>query len=140
IGVVVVPILLGLAVAASCAPALSSMSLGDDVARGHGVDVGRLRLACIVAITLLCGAGTAAVGPIGFVGLVVPHIIRWLTGTDQRGIILISLLGGPVLLLLADIAGRLVVWPSELQAGIITAFIGAPVLMVLVRRTRASTL
>lgn len=138
--IVVAPILIGLLIAASCAPALNSMALGDDLARGLGVNLAWLRLCCIAAITLLCGAGTAAVGPIGFVGLVVPHIIRWLTGTDQRRIILNSLLGGPVILLLADIIGRLIVWPSELQAGIITAFIGAPVLIVLVRATRASTL
>lgn len=134
------PVLAGLLLAAWCAPALNSVALGDEVASGLGVNVTRLRIGCVVAITLLCGAATAAVGPVGFIGLMVPHAVRWLIGPDQRGIIGLSLLAGPVLMLVADILGRLVVWPSELQVGIVTAFVGAPVLIVLVRATRASTL
>ncbi|MEB4616460.1 iron chelate uptake ABC transporter family permease subunit, partial [Leucobacter sp. M11] len=91
-------------------------------------------------ITLLCGAATAAAGPIAFVGLMVPHAVRWLTGPDQRWILAFSLVLAPVLLLVSDILGRLVVHPAELQVGIVTAFVGAPVLILLVRRTRASAL
>ena len=82
----------------------------------------------------LCGAATAVAGPIGFVGLVVPHAVRLLVGTDIARVLPLSLVYGPVLVLTADIAGRVLVLPGELEVGIVTAFIGAPVLMVLVLR------
>lgn len=138
--VVLIPIIVGLVLALVCASGLNSMGLGDDTARALGVNVVLLRGGCILAITLLCGAGTAAAGPVGFVGLMVPHAIRWITGPDQRWILGLSLLAGPLLMVSADVLGRLVVWPSELQVGIVTAFLGAPILMILVRRTRASAL
>lgn len=80
-------------------------------------------------VTLLCGAATAAAGPIGFVGLIIPHAVRWLVGPDQRWIMPFTLVLAPVLLLPADIAGRVVLPTGELQAGIVTAFVGAPVLV-----------
>lgn len=92
------------------------------------------------AITVLCGAATAAAGPIGFVGLMVPHAVRLLTGPDQWWILLFMLVPAPVLVLVSDILGRLVVWPAELQLGVITAFLGAPVLILLVRRAKAGGL
>jgi len=137
---IVVFIAVGLAIALLCAVPLNAMSLGEDTARSLGIPTGVVRAVCVVAVTLLCGAATAAVGPIGFIGLMVPHVVRWLTGPDQRWIIPFSMILGPILLLVADIAGRLVVWPAELQVGVVTAFIGAPVLIFLVRRTRASGL
>jgi iron complex transport system permease protein len=94
----------------------------------------------VIAVTLLAGAGTAACGPIGFVGLIVPHMVRWFTGPDQRRIIAFTLIFSPVLLLSADIAGRLVLYPGELEAGIVTAFTGAPVLIALARRRKVSGL
>ncbi|WP_232847877.1 FecCD family ABC transporter permease [Occultella kanbiaonis] len=140
VGAVVWFIVAGLVLAMLCAGPLNTMALGDDMARSLGVPVAALQVACVVAITLLCGAATAAAGPIGFVGLMVPHIVRWITGPDQRWVIPGSMLVGAVLLLTADVIGRVVLWPTELQVGVVTAFIGAPVLVLLVRRRGASGL
>ncbi|AOF92753.1 iron chelate uptake ABC transporter family permease subunit [Sinorhizobium sp. RAC02] len=130
-------ILAGLTIGLAVAPPLNAIGLGDDLARAFGVGIGRLRLLVILAVTLLAGAATAAVGPIGFVGLMVPHAVRWFTGPDQRRIIPATMLFAPILLLAADIAGRLVLFPDELEAGIVTAALGAPVLILLARRTGA---
>ncbi|WP_305788804.1 FecCD family ABC transporter permease [Symbioplanes lichenis] len=122
------------------ARSLNAVALGDDLARTLGAHVGRTRLLATVAVMLLTGAATAAVGPIGFVGLMIPHVVRWFTGPDQRWIFAYTVILGPVLLLAADVVGRLVVRPGELRVGIVTAFVGAPVLIYLVRRTRVSGL
>lgn len=114
----------------------NAMALGDDVGTGLGVRVARIRAAGLVLLTVLCGSAVAAVGPISFVGLVVPHVVRLLIGVDQRMVLAMSLLVGPILVLAADIAGRLLVRPGELEVGIVTAFIGAPVLLLLVMRVR----
>ena len=119
---------------------LNATSLGDDQAAAMGASLGRTRVLVVIAVTLLCGAATAAAGPIGFIGLMVPHVARWITGPDQRWILLYTILLAPSLLVGADIVGRLVIRPDELQVGIVTAFIGAPVLIWLVRRKSASTL
>lgn len=133
-------IVCGLVLSICVAPSLNAIALGDDPSRALGVNLSRTRLVVVIAVTLLCGAATAAAGPIGFIGLMVPHVVRWLTGPDQRRIILLTVLCSPILLLAADIAGRLILFPGELEAGIVTAFIGAPVLIALARRTRASGL
>ncbi|SDI44312.1 iron complex transport system permease protein [Sinosporangium album] len=133
-------ILTGLVIALVLTRSLNTIALGDDTARALGANLGRTRLLGVVAVTLLCGAATAAVGPIGFIGLMVPHIARWIVGPDQRWIVASALLLSPVLLLTADIIGRIAVRPGELQAGIVTAFIGVPVLIALVRRTKVSGL
>ncbi|WP_445681351.1 FecCD family ABC transporter permease [Radicibacter daui] len=130
----------GLLIALSIAPALNALALGDSLARGLGTRVVRTRLLAGLAITLLAGAGTAAVGPIGFIGLMTPHAARWLLGPDQRRILPGSLVFGPCLLLAADVAGRLLLQPGELEAGVVTAFLGAPLLIALVRRQKASAL
>ncbi|PRA02545.1 Fe(3+)-siderophore ABC transporter permease [Arthrobacter sp. MYb229] len=130
----------GLCLAFFCTRSLNAVSLGEDMARALGSNVTRTRVAVIVAVTLLCGAATAAAGPIGFVGLMVPHIARWIVGADQRWIVLYSLALGPVLLLVSDVIGRVVAPPGELQVGIVTAFVGAPVLIWLVRRKQVSGL
>ena len=91
-----------------------------------------VRGATIIAIMALCGAATAVAGPIGFVGLVVPHVVRLLVGSDIARVLPLSLVYGPVLVLASDILGRVLVMPSELEVGIVTAFIGAPMLMLLV--------
>ncbi len=127
-------IAVALVIGVLCARSLNALALGDDIARSVGVHVGALRVVVVVVVTVLCGAATAAAGPISFIGLMVPHAVRFLTGPDQRWILIFSLILAPVLLLAADILGRVVVIPAELQAGVMTAFIGAPVLIVLVRR------
>ncbi|MBC9735030.1 iron ABC transporter permease [Nocardioides sp. zg-578] len=130
-------VLVGLALALAAGRVLNALALGDDVARGLGQDVVRGRLLVVAAVVLLCGSAVSLAGPIAFVGLVVPHVARAVVGPDYRWIVALSMLIGPVLLLAADIAGRLVVRPSELEAGLVVAVLGAPVLIALVRRSRA---
>ncbi|MFD0885462.1 FecCD family ABC transporter permease [Streptosporangium algeriense] len=133
-------IVAGLLLALLLAPALNAMALGEDSARALGVRLGRTRVFGAIAITLLCGGATAAAGPIGFVGLAVPHMVRFLTGPDQRWVLPFSMVVAPILLLSADIAGRLVARPSELEVGLVTACLGAPVFMWLVRRRKVAKL
>lgn len=133
-------IVVGLVIALSLARSLNAFALGDDLARSLGARLAGTRILTIASITLLCGAATAAAGPIAFIGLMIPHAVRWLTGPDQRWVLPFSLVLAPALLVASDILGRLVVAPAELQVGIVAAFIGAPVLIVLVRRTRGSVL
>lgn len=127
-------IVVGAAISLLCAPALNALALGDDMARGLGQRVGLARGVSALAVVLLCGAATAAAGPIGFVGLVVPHVARLLTGPDYRWILPYSMVLAPGLMLIADTVGRVVLRPAELQAGIVTAAIGAPFFIWLVRR------
>ena len=133
-------IVIGLVLAVLVSRPLNAVALGDDIAAALGSRIKLARLGSIVAVTLLCGAATALAGPIAFVGLMVPHAVRWFVGPDQRWIITVSILAGPVLVLLADVLGRLVLPSGELSAGIVTAFIGAPVLIALVRRRKVSGL
>lgn len=133
-------IALGVFLAALIARPLNAISLGDDLARSLGANVVRTRIVGVVAVTLLAGAATAAAGPIGFVGLMIPHMVRWFVGPDQRWILIYTVFAAPGLLLLSDVVGRIVIRPGELQVGIVTAFVGAPVLIVLVRRKKASGL
>ncbi|MFJ5047875.1 FecCD family ABC transporter permease [Streptomyces sp. NPDC098077] len=130
----------GLLLALLAARPLNAVALGDDLAQSLGANIVRTRLLVIVSVTLLAGAATAAAGPIGFVGLMVPHVARWFIGPDQRWIIPYTALCSPLLLIVADVIGRVVLSPQELQAGIVTAFIGAPVLILLVRRKKVSGL
>lgn len=137
----VLPVIVGgLLLAVAAAPSLNSVSLGLDVARAQGVDHRRVLLLVLVAVTLLAGGATAIAGPIIFVGLMVPHLVRWTLGTDQRVILLGSLLVAPTLMLLSDMLGRVAVRPSEMPVGIVTALVGAPVLIGLVRRREATSL
>lgn len=115
---------------------LNAVALGDDVARALGVRLGLLKAAGFASIALLCGAATAAAGPIGFVGLVIPHALRLLLGPDWRWVLPYSLLAGPILVLASDIVGRVIAPPGEIEVGIVTAFIGAPVLLKLVTSAR----
>ena len=129
-------IALGLLLAVANGPALDLLGLGEDVARGLGQRIWLARAVGLAAITLLAGAATAACGPIAFVGLVVPHAVRAVTGPDHRWLIPCSALAGAVLLLTADVVGRVVVRPGELQVGIVLALIGAPFFIALVRRRK----
>lgn len=115
---------------------LNAMALGEDTGRALGLRPGVVRIGTAVAVTLLCGAATAAVGPLAFVGLAVPHAVRALTGPDDRWVLPLSAVAAPVLLLLADVLGRVVAAPAELQVGVVTAFLGAPVLIALAGRRR----
>ncbi|MEU8898039.1 iron chelate uptake ABC transporter family permease subunit [Nocardia sp. NPDC048505] len=133
-------IVVGLVLAMAVARPLNALALGEDLARTLGTDIVRTRVAAVAAVTLLCGAATAAAGPIGFVGLMIPHVARWIVGPDQRWILPYSMVFAPILLLVADIVGRLVVRPDELAVGIVTAFVGAPVLIALIRRKKVSGL
>lgn len=119
---------------------LNMMALGDDAATALGERVARARMLAALGAVLLCAAATAICGPIGFVGLVVPHACRLLAGVDYRVILPLSALAGAVLLMLADVAGRLIASPSELEAGVITAFVGAPVFIAIVRRKKVRAL
>ncbi|WP_371829952.1 FecCD family ABC transporter permease [Rhodococcoides trifolii] len=133
-------IVVGIVVALASTPSLNTLSLGDDVARSLGTNVGLSRVIGIVAITLLTGAATAACGPIAFVGLVVPHIARSMTGPDYRWLVPYSGLLGGLLLVLADVIGRVLVRPGELQVGIVLAIVGAPFFIALIRRRKLVTL
>jgi ABC-type Fe3+-siderophore transport system permease subunit len=127
-------VVVGLVLALVNAPALNLLGLGEDVARGLGQRVWLARSVGLLSITLLVGAATAACGPIAFVGLVVPHVARSITGPDHRWLIPYSGLLGVVLLLLADVFGRIVARPGELQVGIVLAVVGAPFFIALIRR------
>ncbi|MER7003657.1 iron chelate uptake ABC transporter family permease subunit [Dactylosporangium sp. NPDC000555] len=116
--------------------ALNALALGDATARALGSNITRTRVLGAVAVTLLCGAATAALGPIGFIGLTIPHIARLITGPDHRWLLPYSMVLGPILLLSSDILGRVVARPGEIQVGIVTAVVGAPVFIALVRRRR----
>ncbi|MFF7312037.1 iron chelate uptake ABC transporter family permease subunit [Streptomyces sp. NPDC008137] len=127
-------IAVGLVLALAMLPSLNLLNLGDDVARGLGVNIALSRTVGITAITLLAGAATAACGPIAFLGLMVAHVARYLTGPDYRWLVPYAGLLGAVVLLVCDIIGRLVVRPGELDAGVVVALLGAPFFAVLVWR------
>ncbi|MBB5120770.1 FecCD family ABC transporter permease [Streptomyces eurocidicus] len=126
----------GVLLALALARPLNAVALGDDTARALGASPARTRVLAMAAVTLLCGAATAACGPIVFIGLIVPHLVRSLTGPDLRWILPYAAVLAPVLLLGADVIGRVVTRPGELQAGIVTAVVGGPVFIHLVRRRR----
>ncbi|ACY95958.1 MULTISPECIES: FecCD family ABC transporter permease [Thermomonospora] len=126
----------GVLLALSLARSLNVLALGEEAGRALGGSLGRTRALGALAVVLLSGAATAAVGPIAFLGLAVPFIVRALVGPDQRWVLPYSLLLAPVLLLGADIVGRVVAPPAELETGIVTAFLGAPIFIMLVRRGR----
>ncbi|MEC3993312.1 iron chelate uptake ABC transporter family permease subunit [Actinacidiphila sp. DG2A-62] len=130
----------GVLLALATARPLNAVALGDDTARGLGARLGRTRLLVMIAVTLLCGAATAACGPIVFVGLMVPHVVRGITGPDMRWIVPYAAVLSPVLLLGADVIGRVVTRPAELQVGIVTAVLGGPVFILLVRRRKMAEL
>lgn len=134
---VVAPVLVaGLAVVGLAVRGLDALALGDDMARGLGVRTGRTRLLAGLGVILLTATAVAATGPISFVGLVVPHAARAVTGPRHGWLLPYAGLFGAILLVTADVVGRLVVWPAELQVGVVTALLGAPVVLVLLRRSK----
>ncbi|WP_151479433.1 FecCD family ABC transporter permease [Streptomyces albicerus] len=140
IGQVLPFLAIGTVLALVLARPLNAMAMGDDTARALGAHLGRTRALSMAAATLLCGAATAACGPIMFVGLMIPHLVRSFTGPDMRWILPYATVLSPVLLLGADVIGRLVARPAELQVGIVTAILGGPVFIFLVRRRRTAQL
>lgn len=140
IGIVTPLLIIAAVVAFLCAPSLNALGLGDEVATGLGVKVNHARLAASASGVTLCAAVTAIAGPIAFVGLMVPHVMRLLFGPDQRWLLPLAALGGAVLLVVSDTVGRLIGYPGETEAGIVTAFVGAPILIIVARRTRMKAL
>jgi iron complex transport system permease protein len=129
-------IAVGLLVTVALARTLNTLALGEDAARSLGAHPGRARALGVLAILLLCGAATAGAGPIVFLGLAVPHMVRAVTGPDHRWLLVYSAVWAPVLLLAADLVGRVVARPNEVPVGIVLAFVGAPVFIWLLRRRR----
>lgn len=130
----------GLALAAWLAGRLNLLALGDDVARGLGVRLATTRVVTAVAVIILAGTATSLAGPIALLGLAVAHAARGLVGGDYRWITPLAGVLGAIVLLAADVIGRVVVAPAELEAGIVAAIVGAPVLIALVRRTKGTSL
>ncbi|MFE7368828.1 FecCD family ABC transporter permease [Streptomyces anulatus] len=140
IGQVMPFLAVGFAVCLLSARALNSLALGDELAAGLGERVALARAVAAIGAVLLCGAATAVAGPIGFVGLVVPHTCRLLVGVDHRWLLPLSAVLGGVLLTAADVVGRIVARPSEIDVGIVTALIGAPFFIYIVRRQKVRAL
>lgn len=133
-------LIVGFLIAILTAPALNALALGDEAAAGLGVRVGTIRLIAAFGGVLLCGATTALAGPIGFIGLLASHIIRLLIGPDLRFVIPMSALSGAIILTISDICGRLLGTPGELEVGVVTAFIGAPILILITMKAKVRAL
>ncbi|MEU8006760.1 iron ABC transporter permease [Catellatospora sp. NPDC049111] len=131
-------LVVGLIASLACGRALNGLALGEDTARGLGQRVGLTRAAAFAVVAVLAGAATAACGPIVFVGLIVPHLARFICGPDYRWILPYSMLLAPIVLLLADVVGRVVAAPGELQVGVVLGVLGAPVFVGIVRYGRLS--
>jgi iron complex transport system permease protein len=133
-------LVVGVVLALLSARSLNTLALGDDVARSLGQRVHLARGLSALAIVVLCGSATAAAGPVAFIGLTVPHVARAICGPDYRWILPWSLVLAPTLLLGADVLGRVIARPGEVQVGILTAFLGAPFFIALVRRRKLADL
>ncbi|MFD0063857.1 FecCD family ABC transporter permease [Streptomyces sp. NPDC056690] len=127
-------LVIGVLLVLSVARGLDALALGEDVAKGLGQRVATVRIVGGLGATVLTGVGVAAAGPIAFIGLAVPHIARAVVGSDHRWVLPMAALIGPVMLLVSDTVGRVVFPPSEVPAGVMTALIGVPFLVTLVRR------
>lgn len=133
-------LLVGIVIAFFTAPALNALALGDDVATGLGVRTGTIRLMAALGGVLLCGVATALAGPIGFIGLLATHLVRLVIGSDLRYVIPMSALSGAIILTASDVLGRILGSPSELEVGILTAFVGAPILILITMKAKMRTL
>ncbi|MFE9105144.1 FecCD family ABC transporter permease [Actinomadura geliboluensis] len=140
IGQVLPFLLAGFAVCLLSARSLNSLALGDEVAAGLGERVALIRVTASLGAVVLCGAATAVAGPIAFVGLIVPHACRLLVGVDHRWLLPASVLAGAALLTASDVVGRVVARPQDIEVGIVTAIIGAPVFIHIVRRQKVREL
>ncbi|MGJ8544178.1 MAG: FecCD family ABC transporter permease [Sulfitobacter sp.] len=126
----------GFALSLASARVLNALALGEELAAGLGQNIAAGRIMAALGAVMLCGAATALCGPIGFIGLVVPHVCRLFAGIDHRMLIPLSAMSGAALLGLADVLGRIIARPNELDVGIVTAFVGAPFFIWTVRRQR----
>lgn len=133
-------LIVGFAIAIATASALNALALGDEAAAGLGVRTGVLRLVAAFAGVILCGATTALAGPIGFVGLLATHVMRLILGPDLRYVIPMSAISGAIILTISDVCGRLLGSPGELEVGVVTAFVGAPILILLAIRSKVRSL
>lgn len=134
----VLPFLLGGALACIVlGHQLNVLSMGDETARALGMRTGRTRLLCSLLVVVITGAAVSLAGPIGFVGLAIPHMARAIVGPDYRWVLPTSFLFGAIFLIAADVVGRVVTRPAELEVGIVTALVGAPFMVALARRQRA---
>ena len=129
-------VVLGTGAALLLAGALDNIALGDDVAAALGTRVALVRGLSLVVVTLLCATATTVAGPIGFVGLMAPLTASWLMGPHRGWIVALCALGGPVVVLAADVLGRVLARPGEMQVGLLTAFVGSPVLLLMVLRMK----
>lgn len=127
-------LIVGIVAALACGRALNGLALGDDLAVALGQRVRRTRAALFVVVAVLCGAATAACGPIVFVGLVIPHVARAICGPDYRWVIAFTAVISPIVLLLADVVGRVIARPGEVQVGVMLGVLGAPAFIALIRR------
>ena len=140
IGQVLPFLVVGAVLSVGCARGMDAIALGDEVATGLGQRLGVVRAVGALAAVLLCGAAVAVAGPIGFVGLVMPHLARRFTGPSHRWLLPYSAALGAALLLVADVVGRVVARPQEVEVGIVTAVIGAPVFIAIIRRQKVRAL
>lgn len=129
-------LVVGVIIALFAAPALNALALGDEVAKGLGVNTTFIRVIAALGGVLLCGAATALAGPIGFIGLLATHLIRLMLGPDIRFIIPFSAIAGAIILMISDVCGRFLGSPGELEVGILTAFIGAPILIIITMKAK----
>jgi iron complex transport system permease protein len=133
-------LVLGMILALASSRALNGLALGEDVARSLGQRVGWVQGVAALSVVLLCGGATAIAGPIAFVGLTVPHVARAVSGPDHRWLLPYAMVLGAILLVGADVIGRIIARPGELEVGIVTAFLGAPVFIAFVRRRKIAEL
>ncbi|WP_044973940.1 iron ABC transporter permease [Ruminococcus sp. HUN007] len=131
---------IGAVVSIILSPQLNILALGDEAAAGLGAKHAKIRLIGAISGVLLCGASTAVAGPIGFVGLMVPHVLRLIFGNDMRVLIPMSALGGAVLLTLSDVAGRIIGSPGETEVGIVTAVIGGPAFVIIAMKAKVKAI
>lgn len=140
VGSIWIILLVGSLAVLAIGPALNVLALGDETASALGSRLGRVRAVAALAAAALAGCATAAVGPIAFVGLAVPHMARAMVGVDHRWQLPTSALLGALLLVLTDVAGRVVMWPSEIGVGVVTVVLGAPVFIWFVRARKVTQL
>lgn len=133
-------LIIGIVIAIISSPALNALALGDEVASGLGVRTGVLRLIAALGAVLLCGSATALAGPIGFIGLLATHVMRLILGPDLRYVIPMSAVSGAIILTLSDVFGRVIGSPGELEVGVVTAFVGAPILILLTMKSKVRSL
>lgn len=133
-------LIVGFLLAVYISPALNTLALGDEVATGLGINIAKTRLISTFAGVLLCASTTAIAGPIGFIGLMIPHIVRMVIGNHMKQMVPLSAIYGAVLLLLSDVLGRVFARPGEVEVGIITALIGAPFFIFVIRKARIQNL